>query len=133
MAGLVTSVDGSVDELTRSFALITLYVGLTDLGLREWRDVASAVFSYLRLLREQGLPSHAYTDERTMRDIGFRFAEPAAPQSFAQPGQRTPLSTPRPHRPWTPRHQQATHARLHPRACGPLYPHLRCRRALCSS
>ena len=82
--GLASSVDVNVDEETRSWILLSVYVSLTERGLREWREVGTALFSYLKLLREQGVPPHVYSDAKALRRLGFRYAEPAAPGSFVQ-------------------------------------------------
>jgi len=82
--GLASSVDVSVEEQTRSWILLSVYVSLTERGLREWREVGTALFSYLRLLREQGVPRHVYTDAKALRQLSFRYAEPAAPGTFVQ-------------------------------------------------
>ena len=82
--GLASSVDGSIDEFTRSFVVLTAYIGLTPQGLQRWPEVVSALFSYLALLREEGVPPHVYAEERRMRELAFAFAEPAPPSSFVQ-------------------------------------------------
>ena len=82
--GLASAVDGSVDEYTRTFIVLSAYVSLTPQGLERWREVVAAVFAYLRLLREEGVPPHVFAEERRMRELGFTYAEPAAPQSFVQ-------------------------------------------------
>ena len=76
--GLASSVDGSIDEFTRSFVVLTAYIGLTPQGLQRWPEVVSALFSYLALLREEGVPPHVYAEERRMRELAFAFAEPAS-------------------------------------------------------
>ena len=82
--GLASSVDGSVDELTRTFAVLTCYISLTPQGLERWPEAVSAIFAYLELLREQGVPAHVFSEERRMRQLSFAYAEPASPQSFVQ-------------------------------------------------
>ena len=55
-SGLGNRVDASVEELTRSFALISVYIGLTEAGLGRWGEAVGVLCSYLRALREQVHP-----------------------------------------------------------------------------
>eukprot|EP00966_Prymnesium_polylepis_P324309 7380370-Prymnesium_polylepis.2 len=82
--GLANAVGGGIDEITSSFVVITCGIELTPRGLAEWRTVGAALFSYLRTLRDAGVPPHVVADTRTMRQLAFDYAEPASPQSFVQ-------------------------------------------------
>lgn len=82
--GLANSVDGNIEEFTRTFILISCYFELTPKGLSEWRSVADAFFSYLESLRLSGVPPHVYREARHMRQLAFEYAEPVSPQSFVQ-------------------------------------------------
>ena len=64
--------------------MLSCYIRLTPQGLERWTEAVSAVFAYLELLREQGVPEHVFSEERRMRELSFTYAEPAAPQSFVQ-------------------------------------------------
>ena len=68
--GLASSVDGSIDEFTRSFVVLTAYIGLTPQGLQRWPEVVSALFSYLALLRE---------DARRTEPAAIRSADAGTP------------------------------------------------------
>ena len=80
--GLISGLDASVDEQTRAFALLSVSFDLTAQGLSQWRDVAAALFGYLRLLRDGGVPQHVYAEAKLINDLGFQYAEPPDPQSF---------------------------------------------------
>ena len=82
-AGLGNVVEASIDERTHAFLSFSVYVGLTERGVERWPEAASALFSYLRMLREQGVPAHVYDDARAIRKLGFAYDEPAEPRSFA--------------------------------------------------
>lgn len=82
--GLANSVDGTIDEFTRTWVLVTVYVDLTEKGLAEWSTVATAIFSYLRAMSEAGIPPHVFSDARRMRQLAFEYGEPSSPQSFVQ-------------------------------------------------
>lgn len=72
-----------VEEETHAFAIVTASFSLTDAGLADWSAVLSRLFSYLRLLRERGVPSHAFSDATALVALGFQYAEPSQPQQWA--------------------------------------------------
>ena len=71
-----------VEEETRAFAVVTISFSLTEKGLAEWSTVLSRLFSYLRLLRERGVPAHAFDDAKALISLAFQYAEPSQPQQF---------------------------------------------------
>lgn len=79
--GFASNVEARVEELTRSFVLVSVYAGLTEQGLAQWDDVATIVFSYLRALRD-GVPSHWFSEARAISRLAFEYAEPATPRAF---------------------------------------------------
>lgn len=81
-AGLASNIEARVDELTRSFVIFSVYVGLTERGLQQWEDVAAGLFSYLQSLRA-GIPAHSFADAREISALAFKYAEPAPPRAFA--------------------------------------------------
>ena len=84
--GLASAVEGRVELLTRSFLLLSVYIGMTELGLSRWGEVASVVFSYLRALREGGVPRHTFAEARDLSQLSFAYAEPPTPRSFVVSG-----------------------------------------------
>ena len=81
--GLISGLDASVEELTRSFALLSVSFDLTALGLKRWPEVVSALYAYLQLLRDRGVPRHVFSEARQINALGFRYAEAPEPQAFA--------------------------------------------------
>jgi len=81
--GWANGVFAGTEEFTRSFVILSITVDLTLEGLKKWKDVASLLFSYLRMLANNGVPEYLVTEYRTMLKTGFEYAEPAAPESFA--------------------------------------------------
>jgi len=45
--------------------------------------VVSALYAYLQLLRDGGVPRHVFSEARQINALGFRYAEPPEPQAFA--------------------------------------------------
>ncbi|EOD07290.1 peptidase M16 [Emiliania huxleyi CCMP1516] len=70
--GLGTAIEVGVEEQTRSFAVVTASLALTEAGLAAWPTAMGHLFSYLRLCREKG----------ALAQLGFRYAEPSQPQAF---------------------------------------------------
>mmetsp|Transcript_24558 Transcript_24558/g.77862 ORF Transcript_24558/g.77862 Transcript_24558/m.77862 type:complete len:201 (-) Transcript_24558:243-845(-) len=68
--------------MTRSFAVVTASLALTEAGLAAWPTAMGLLFSYLRLCREKGVPSHVFDDAKALAQLGFRYAEPSQPQAF---------------------------------------------------
>ena len=83
-AGLATRVEAVVEERTSSFVLISVYMALTEAGLRRWDEAVAALCSYLRALRERGVPEHVLREARYMCRLEFEIAEPRAPRAFAR-------------------------------------------------
>ena len=90
-AGLILDLDASSafgdfasgDAETGAFATLSAEFRLTEAGLRRWPEVTSALFSYLRLLRDGGVPGHVFSEARLMRELSLRYAEPLQPYDFA--------------------------------------------------
>jgi len=80
--GLGTAIEVGVEEMTRSFAVVTASLALTEAGLAAWPTAMGLLFSYLRLCREKGVPSHVFDDAKALAQLGFRYAEPSQPQAF---------------------------------------------------
>jgi len=80
--GLGTAIEVGVEEQTRSFAVVTASLALTEAGLAAWPTAMGHLFSYLRLCREKGVPSHVFDDAKALAQLGFRYAEPSQPQAF---------------------------------------------------
>ena len=81
--GLASSCELRVEEATRSYALITASLELTKRGLQSWAEAVTALYSYLRTCREDGLPPHCYAENSRLRELRFRFAEPPPPRAWA--------------------------------------------------
>ena len=45
--------------------------------------MVSALYAYLQLLRDGGVPRHVFSEARQINALGFRYAEPPEPQAFA--------------------------------------------------
>ena len=80
--GLANSLEAGVEELTRSFALLTISIDLTELGLAKWRAVCAHLFAYLRLLSAVGVPRHLTEETISMAATSFRYREPGEAQGF---------------------------------------------------
>ncbi|CAM9240500.1 unnamed protein product, partial [Discosporangium mesarthrocarpum] len=77
----------SVDSATATddFATFEVGVDLTPEGLKNRYSVIAAIFSYLRLVRDKGIPSFLYKELPAIADLGWRFLEKQEPSS-AVPG-----------------------------------------------
>ncbi|DBA04210.1 TPA: hypothetical protein N0F65_004318 [Lagenidium giganteum] len=51
---------------------------LTVEGIAHWREIVLAVFEYLRMLRESGLPEWVFEELKALGEISFRFQEEGA-------------------------------------------------------
>ena len=67
---------------THAFAIVTASLSLTEAGFSQWSTALERLFSYLRLLREKGVPAHAFSDAQALVALGFQYAEPSQPQQF---------------------------------------------------
>lgn len=57
-------------------------VELTPEGLSNRFKVVTAIFSYLDLMRKEGLPRYLYPEQRALADLGWRFQDKAEPSSL---------------------------------------------------
>ncbi|CAM9514752.1 unnamed protein product, partial [Hapterophycus canaliculatus] len=67
---------------TDDFAIFEVEVDLTPEGLANRFKVLSALFSYLALIRKQGVPSYLASELRDLADIGWRFQDKREPGSL---------------------------------------------------
>ena len=81
--GLATSLGADADEETRTWALCSVSIDLTEEGYARWTEVAAALFAYLRMLSARPLPPHVFDDAILVNDLAFKFAEPGNAQDFA--------------------------------------------------
>lgn len=81
--GLAAGLSADVDEMTRSWVLLSVNIDLTPLGLQKWRAVSSMLFAYLRMLVASGPPTTLINEVISLDQTGFTYAEPSEPESFA--------------------------------------------------
>ncbi|KAI9024789.1 Metalloenzyme, LuxS/M16 peptidase-like protein [Hyaloraphidium curvatum] len=65
------------------FAFFRIHIELTPEGLEKWRDVVLACFSYIAMLRREGVHEWIWQETARLAEISFRFREKKQPSSFA--------------------------------------------------
>ncbi len=73
--GLATRLSAGASSPTAQYAAFELQIGLTPQGLREVPRVLQMVFAMLRLMREQGLPAHAFGERQTLARLDERYRD----------------------------------------------------------
>jgi insulysin len=81
--GFAIGLGASVEDFTRSFALLSVSIDLTPLGLTKWRAVSSLLFGYIRMLSERGVPASLVRELRSLARTSFEYAEPTEPENLA--------------------------------------------------
>ncbi|KAH8824723.1 Metalloenzyme, LuxS/M16 peptidase-like protein [Flagelloscypha sp. PMI_526] len=83
--GLATSLGCDTSSLGREMATLEIEIFLTEDGLRQYREVLLATFSYISLLKASSPFDQFHQREmRILGEISFRFAEKGSEASYAQ-------------------------------------------------
>lgn len=66
--------------------VFSVEVALTELGMQQWPAVASAVFQYLKVLRDygEGLPAWPHEEQKLVAQMSFRFQQEKDPCDLVQ-------------------------------------------------
>ncbi|GGO82751.1 peptidase M16 [Marinobacterium nitratireducens] len=70
-------------DLPDSSSLI-VSMDLTEAGMTHYQEVVALFFSYIRLLRQDGIDAGLYDEERRLAETRFRFAEPGDPSHYVR-------------------------------------------------
>ncbi|NVK43341.1 MAG: insulinase family protein [Oceanospirillaceae bacterium] len=70
-------------DLPDSSSLVISF-DLTEAGMAHYQEVVALFFSYIRLLRQDGIDAGLYDEERRLADMRFRFAEPGEPSHYVR-------------------------------------------------
>lgn len=68
-------------RLTHSNTTFSVSIDLTKAGLKAWEDISELTFSYLELIRQQGVQDWIFEEQKTINEMAFQYAEKAAPRS----------------------------------------------------
>jgi insulysin len=71
--GLATGLGAGVGYPTLDYGRFLIDIQLTQKGLDRYRDVIKYCFSYIRLLREKGIPDHTFSEIQLMAELDFTY------------------------------------------------------------
>ena len=74
-SGLVTSIFAGVVEQTSDLETFAVAVEFTPEGFRRKDDVIAACFSYLDLIKKEGVPQHVLDEVKQMSEVFFNYKE----------------------------------------------------------
>ncbi|KAG8817090.1 Insulinase (Peptidase M16) [Serendipita sp. 401] len=80
--GWVTQLWSGPQSSARGFAFMKINVKLTKTGLKEYKSVLEAMYSYLSLLRATQIPAWNFEEFRSLQEIRFRFSQKQSPDSY---------------------------------------------------
>ncbi|KAI0062244.1 hypothetical protein BV25DRAFT_1804109 [Artomyces pyxidatus] len=81
--GWMSALNAGPQLLARGFAMFKVTIHLTEDGFKNHREVASACFKYLSLLRSTELPDWYQKEISAISNIRFRFSEKRRPEDYA--------------------------------------------------
>lgn len=76
-AGLATSLTASSYTPDKNINAMTITIGLTEDGVKQHRDIMEAVFSYLNMLKRDGIKEYTFRQEQQMGAIHHRWSPPS--------------------------------------------------------
>ncbi len=71
--GLATGLSAGVGYPTLDYGRFLIDIQLTQKGLDRYREVIQYCFSYIRLLREKGIPDHTFREIQRMAELDFTY------------------------------------------------------------
>jgi secreted Zn-dependent insulinase-like peptidase len=83
-AGWIESLSAGTADPADDYDLFSVEVGLTEAGAAHVDEIVAAVFEALGKIGAAGVEPFRLAEDRTVRDLGFRFAEEARPVSAVQ-------------------------------------------------
>lgn len=78
-AGWIETISTEISDPADDYDVLSVNVGLTEAGAGHVDEIVAAVFADLDLVRKAGPESFRVYEDRTMRQLGFRFAEEIPP------------------------------------------------------
>ena len=81
--GWANEVAVASEEELSDFETFDVVVGLTTRGLRAVDQVIEAVYSYLRMLKDQTIPAYIFNEVLQLDELQWRFLTKGSPSSFA--------------------------------------------------
>ncbi len=78
-AGLAESLSAGASMDTGHAAIFSVRLSLTQNGVQNWQDIASALFNYIDLIKKDGLQSFYYEEQSKMLDLAFQFQQKSQP------------------------------------------------------
>ena len=80
--GLANEVQAAVSADISDVQLMEVAIDVTEAGLRQRDKVVDAIFSYISMLVDQGVPQYIYDEVLQLSRIAFRFAEKGDPAPY---------------------------------------------------
>jgi insulysin len=71
--GLATGLSAGEGTQTSDYGSFSIHIQLTQRGLEQYLDVIKDCFSYIRLLKEQGIPTHIFNEIQRMAELDFTY------------------------------------------------------------
>ena len=63
-------------EVSTWWRMFHIRVRLTEKGKQQWKEILKAVFSYIKLIREQGLKKHLFDERKALAEVNLQNMEP---------------------------------------------------------
>lgn len=82
--GWIDGLAAGASHYGRENAVLNISITLTQTGLKQWREVAAAVFAYLKIIEEGGIDPHRYREQQELTRLAFDFREKGAAFGYAR-------------------------------------------------
>jgi insulysin len=82
--GLANGVSAGTEADLSDFYTIEVAVQLTNKGLQEVNDVIEAIFSYIRMIREDPIPKFTFDEVLMLNEMNWRFLTKGSPGTYVQ-------------------------------------------------
>jgi insulysin len=71
--GLATGLSAGASFQTSDYGSFSIQIQLTQKGLEQYLDTVKYCFSYIRILKEQGIPSHIFKEIQHMAELDYTY------------------------------------------------------------
>lgn len=72
---LAHSLGAGIGEHTEDYAAMSISIGLTPKGLKNWKEVTRLVLAAIRALEINGIPKRLYEENRAMSELNYNYKE----------------------------------------------------------
>jgi len=79
--GWAENLSVSSGELSESNTTFDIRIQLTPAGMENWQQISQLLFSHIELIRQEGIQSWIFEEQKNINEISFQFAEKVNPGS----------------------------------------------------